>query len=1011
MGAAQGLAFLHTAENSVIFRDIKSSNILLDGASERTNHIKLLTLEKVIYDFNAKLSDFGLVKSGLVNGESHVSTVVVGTYGYAAPEYMSTGRLYVKSDLYGFGVLMLEIITGLRAGSMRNLVEFAKPFLSDIKRLQRIMDPRFDQDYPSRGASKAVELILSCLESIPENRPSMEEVISGLRAIGAMKMKPRRSNTKTKHLIKEPWSSNWHQENHHCLQSITARRMYFSTGLIFLLTVLDIVVYYLQKQQEEDDAEQKSSSPSLDKQCRRFSLAEIKLATRDFDDEFVIGKGGFGNVYKGTMDFGGDIVVAIKRLNIDSDQGATEFCAEIEMLSKFRHSHIVSLLGYHESTRKREMILVYEYLSNGSLEDHLHKRRAHDGNFSPLTWVQRLRICIDAARGLDYLHTGTGVRCRVLHRDVKSSNILLDENWAGKIADFGLSRTGPAYRSCTTNVYTKQIRGTFGYMDAHYFATHRLTRKSDVYAFGVVLFEVLCGRPALDFTLDEKQYSLASWAKYCVEEGTIHQSIDPCLRGEVSTRCRKEFSQIAYKCLLWDPKDRPTMAEVVVQLEFVLQLALRKYSTVTFVEKARSLLTMKFPVPSNPKKKAITKEEQPTTVMVEGGSDHGDNTKSQESLPFEARIVTPNLKRYTFAELRRAAKNFKTTTALGEGGFGQVFKGWVDGVTYAPSEAGVGIPVAIKKLHAGSLQGLEEWQTEVDFLGKLNHPNLIKLLGYCREDRELLLVYEYMQKGSLDNHLFRKGVEPLPWDTRIKIAMGAAQGLAFLHTAENNVIWRDVKSSNDFNAKLSDFGLTKSGPVDGASHVSTRVAGTYGYAAPEYVATGHLQATSDIYGFGVLMLEIITGLRAYDCNRPASKHYLVQWGRPFLSDRKSLQRIMDPRLDQAYPSKGARKAAKLILSCLESIPKNRPSMEEVASGLRAIGAMKMKPRQSNTNTKNLIKEQRSSKWHQQYHHWSVLGSKFCRKIWSTGTRPLRALIGSKQERTGTKTNRTKKRGI
>lgn len=274
--------------------------------------------------------------------------------------------------------------------------------------------------------------------------------------------------------------------------------MHFSTGLIFLLTVLGIVFYYLQKKQEEDDCDHKnsslsssfdersvhkeeegqrkdSSSSSLqDKQCRQFSLAKIKLATNDFDDAFVIGNGWFGKVYKGRLDFWEGIDVAIKRLNVDSNQGATEFRAEIEMLSKFRHSHIVSLLGYHEGSGEGEMILVYEYMPNGSLEDHLHKRRA---NLSLLTWVQRLQICIGAARGLDYLHTGTGVQTRVIHRDVKSSNILLDENLAAKISDFGLSRIGPANQSGTTNVYTDLIRGTFGYMDAEYFATHRLTRK------------------------------------------------------------------------------------------------------------------------------------------------------------------------------------------------------------------------------------------------------------------------------------------------------------------------------------------------------------------------------------------------------------------------------------------------------------------------------------------------------------------------------------------------------
>ncbi|GJV87395.1 putative serine/threonine/dual specificity protein kinase, catalytic domain-containing protein [Tanacetum coccineum] len=206
------------------------------------------------------------------------------------------------------------------------------------------------------------------------------------------------------------------------------------------------------------------------------------------------------------------------------------------MLSNFRHSHIVSLLGYCEE----EMILVYEYMPNGSLNNHLHKKRANQSKTSALTWVQRVNICIGVARSLDYLHTGTGVQSRVIHRDVKSSNVLQD-NKAAKILDFGLSRTSSAYQLGTTNVFTDQIKGTFGYMDAEYFSTRRVTRKSDVYAFGVILLEELCGRHALDFTLDEQQHILALWAKQCIKEG----------------------------------KDRPTMTKVLARIEFVLAWTLQ----------------------------------------------------------------------------------------------------------------------------------------------------------------------------------------------------------------------------------------------------------------------------------------------------------------------------------------------------------------------------------------------------------------------------------------------------
>ncbi|KAL6882621.1 hypothetical protein ACP4OV_011311 [Aristida adscensionis] len=318
----------------------------------------------------------------------------------------------------------------------------------------------------------------------------------------------------------------------------------------------------------------------------------------------------------------------------------------------------------------------------------------------------------------------------------------------------------------------------------------------------------------------------------------------------------------------------------------------------------------------------------------------------------EGRILeAPNLRIFSFAELRAATRNFKPDTVLGEGGFGRVYKGWVDERTMAPVRSGTGMVVAVKKLNQESVQGLQEWQSEVNFLGRLSHPNLVRLLGYCVEDRELLLVYEFMAKGSLENHLFRKGssFEPIAWNLRLRIAIGAARGLAFLHSSEKQVIYRDFKASNilldtHYNAKLSDFGLAKNGPTGGDSHVTTRVMGTYGYAAPEYVATGHLYVKSDVYGFGVVLLEMLTGLRALDTARPAQQHNLVDWAKPYLADRRRLARLVDPRLEGQYPSKAALQAAQLTLRCLSGDPKSRPSMAEVVAALEDIERIRARPK-------------------------------------------------------------------
>lgn len=338
-----------------------------------------------------------------------------------------------------------------------------------------------------------------------------------------------------------------------------------------------------------------------------------------------------------------------------------------------------------------------------------------------------------------------------------------------------------------------------------------------------------------------------------------------------------------------------------------------------------------------------------------------DDTTNEGSLPFPSPngqvLERPNLKVFSFIELKAATKSFKSDTLLGEGGFGKVYKGWLDEKTLSPAKAGSGMVVAIKKLNSESTQGFQEWQSEVNFLGRLSHPNLVKLLGYCWDDDELLLVYEFMPKGSLENHLFRRNpnIEPLSWNTRIKIAIGSARGLAFLHDSAQRVIYRDFKASNilldgSYNAKISDFGLAKLGPSGGQSHVTTRVMGTYGYAAPEYIATGHLYVKSDVYGFGVVLLEILTAMRALDTKRPTGQQNLVEWVKPFLSNKKKLKGIMDARIEGQYSPKAAVQAATLSLKCLENDPKQRPSMKEVLESLEAIEAIQVKTRRSNNNS-------------------------------------------------------------
>ncbi|CAA3021883.1 serine/threonine-protein kinase RIPK-like [Olea europaea var. sylvestris] len=316
-----------------------------------------------------------------------------------------------------------------------------------------------------------------------------------------------------------------------------------------------------------------------------------------------------------------------------------------------------------------------------------------------------------------------------------------------------------------------------------------------------------------------------------------------------------------------------------------------------------------------------------------------DLSSSTISENLSVSLAGSNLHVFTLQELKVITQNFSSSNFLGEGGFGPVHKGFIDDKIRPGLKAQ---PVAVKLLDLDGTQGHREWLTEVVFLGELRHPHLVKLIGYCCEEEHRLLVYEYMPRGSLENQLFRRYSISLPWSTRMKIAIGAAKGLAFLHEAENPVIYRDFKASNilldsDYTPKLSDFGLAKDGPEGDDTHVTTRIMGTHGYAAPEYVMTGHLTAASDVYSFGVVLLELLTGRRSVDKTRPHREQNLVEWAKPMLKNpKKLLSRLMDPRLEGQYPEMGAQKAASLAYQCLSHSPKPRPKMCDVIKILEPL---------------------------------------------------------------------------
>ncbi|KAM1037767.1 hypothetical protein ACFX2I_032435 [Malus domestica] len=294
---------------------------------------------------------------------------------------------------------------------------------------------------------------------------------------------------------------------------------------------------------------------------------------------------------------------------------------------------------------------------------------------------------------------------------------------------------------------------------------------------------------------------------------------------------------------------------------------------------------------------------------------------------------------FVFRELAAATRNFRAECLLGEGGFGRVFKGRLERTNQV---------VAIKQLDRDGLQGNREFLVELLMFSLLHHPNLVNLIGYCADGDQRLLVYEYMPLGSLGDHLHDvlPGKRRLDWNTRMKIAAGAAKGLKYLHDkASPPVLHRNLKCSNillgeGYHPKLSGFGLAKLGPVGDNTHVSKWVMGTYGYCAPEYAMTGQLTLKSDIYSFGVVLLEIITGRTAIDNTRGAGEQILVEWARTLFKDRRKLSQMADPTLQGQYPKRGLYQALAVAGMCVQEQPNMRPVIADVVTALTYLASQK-----------------------------------------------------------------------
>ncbi|XP_076890693.1 uncharacterized protein LOC143541882 [Bidens hawaiensis] len=588
--------------------------------------------------------------------------------------------------------------------------------------------------------------------------------------------------------------------------------------------------------------------------------------------------------------------VAIKRIKGVDEQAKQGFLTEIALLSSCKHPNVVSLIGFCKEAG--EMILVNEFAFKGSLADYLIS-----SDTVVLTWTQRIQICLDIANGINYLHTNMEGKPRIIHRDIKSDNILFDENMNAKLADFGLSKSHPMNQQ-PSSIYSRNIAGTTLYMDPEYLATGKYKKESDMYSFGVVLFEILSGKVAYDSVyINENDLGLAPIARRRFNEETLKELIDPKIieedDGHIFTFNRRPnqdsflvFSKIAYQCLAETQVKRPTIEVVIKELQNALKL-------------------------------------QGETVI---------------------------LSRFRLSDIVLATENFAEMYQIGLDTTGTVYRAKLDHFGSNSLLATEGknkgessnkcMIVAIKHITSrdGTGQGKKKFFEEFEMRTSYKHVNIVSLLGFCDEGDEMILVYESLPEITLDAYLKNVNkIDSFTWTRRLHMCLEIARGLNHLHTMIVNtprIIHIDIKSANillDKNQrpKIGYFVISNSRPDN--QEIGMKV-----YVDPEYETTGQWKREYDVYSFGVILFEILCGKVAYD---PV---YLKENDKGLApiahkcSNDGTIHRIMDPKLKEetsegifTSPDKRSEtKFLKIASLCLEEAVK-RPTLDLVIKELES----------------------------------------------------------------------------
>ncbi|KVI08362.1 Concanavalin A-like lectin/glucanase, subgroup [Cynara cardunculus var. scolymus] len=585
---------------------------------------------------------------------------------------------------------------------------------------------------------------------------------------------------------------------------------------------------------------------------KTFTYSELYIATKGFSQDEILGSGGFGRVFRAVLPTDGTMV-AVKCLAETGERFEKSFAAELVAVAHLRHRNLVPLRGW--CVHNDQLLIVYDYMPNRSLDRVLFRRvEKNKTAVAPLlSWDRRVKIVKGLAAALFYLHEQ--LEAQIIHRDVKTSNVMLDSHFNARLGDFGLARwleheLGYQTRTPSMNhhpcrlVDTTRIGGTIGYLPPESFQKKGVTTaKSDVFSFGIVLLEIASGRRSVDLTLPDDQIILVDRIRRLADEKMVLQAADSRLPdGSYHLHDMEHLIHIGLLCTLHDPHSRPNMRWIIEALS-------------------------------------------------------GDSNR------------------------------------LSEVDFGTAYYGVLDNHD-----------IIVKRLGMKTCPALRvRFAKELSNLGRLRHRNLIQLRGWCTEQGEMLVVYDYSANrllGQLLSHHSHRRSQVLQWNHRYNIVKSLACAILYLHDEwEEQVIHRNITSSAiyidpDMNPRLGSFALAEFLTRNEHGHhieVDKKVCvrGIFGYMAPEYMELGKATPMADVYSFGVVVLEVVSGRMAVDFRRP--EVLLVKRVHVFEAQKGNYEELVDPRLDGEYNRKELVRLVKLAMACTRSNPDLRPTMRNVVS--------------------------------------------------------------------------------